>query len=235
MRHLSLAAFLLASLPALAGDPVTLTGKVSDADGKPVAGVEIGSNWQLGDGMRPYDGVKTAEDGTFTMTFKYWHSPVALFAADAERKRGAILLVEDAGPREGLAITLQPLVSVHGKLECRTEGVNPAGASLGWYSKRARFGNLQALKGEFTVLLPPGKWMFNVFHMDLKSLNKEFDVPAGDPLDLGAIAVEANMIAKNAGKELPAWKVTDARGVEKTVQLSDYKGKWVLVEFWGFW
>jgi hypothetical protein len=29
--------------------------------------------------------------------------------------------------------------------------------------------------------------------------------------------------------------VTDARGVKRDVQLSDFKGKWVLIEFWGFW
>jgi hypothetical protein len=37
------------------------------------------------------------------------------------------------------------------------------------------------------------------------------------------------------GKEPPAWNVTGARGVGKDVKLSDFKGKWVLLEFWGYW
>src|SRR2546427_2043 len=34
------------------------------------------------------------------------------------------------------------------------------------------------------------------------------------------------------GQKPPAWHVTDARGVSKEVQLSDFKGKWVVVDFW---
>lgn len=37
---------------------------------------------------------------------------------------------------------------------------------------------------------------------------------------------------KHYGEKLPAWHIVDARGVSKNVQLSDYKGKWVLVKFW---
>jgi len=42
-------------------------------------------------------------------------------------------------------------------------------------------------------------------------------------------------LAKLYGKEPPPLKITDARGVDKNVKLSDYKGKWVVLEFWGFW
>jgi hypothetical protein len=36
------------------------------------------------------------------------------------------------------------------------------------------------------------------------------------------------------GEMPPRWHVTDARGVSKDVQVADFKGKWLLVEFWGF-
>lgn len=38
---------------------------------------------------------------------------------------------------------------------------------------------------------------------------------------------------KHYGEPPPHWHATDARGVSKDVQLSDFRGKWVLVEFWG--
>ena len=39
---------------------------------------------------------------------------------------------------------------------------------------------------------------------------------------------------KHYGEKPPRWHVSDARGVDKGVQLSDFKGKWVLAYFWGF-
>jgi AhpC/TSA family len=40
--------------------------------------------------------------------------------------------------------------------------------------------------------------------------------------------------SKHYGQKPPRWHVTDARGVKSTVQLTDFVGKWVLVDFWGF-
>ena len=42
-------------------------------------------------------------------------------------------------------------------------------------------------------------------------------------------------IQKRYGKPAPAWYVTDARGVDKDVTISAFKGKWVLLYFWGPW
>jgi len=65
---------------------------------------------------------------------------------------------------------------------------------------------------------------------------RELTLRADQPeLDLKTIDVPATVIARHKGKAPPAWKVTDARGVKKDVTLADFKGKWVLVEFWGFW
>ena len=33
----------------------------------------------------------------------------------------------------------------------------------------------------------------------------------------------------------PPWFVKDARGLKKEVTIADFKGKWVLVDFWGHW
>jgi alkyl hydroperoxide reductase subunit AhpC len=41
-------------------------------------------------------------------------------------------------------------------------------------------------------------------------------------------------LADSIGKALPDWTVTDAQNAKKDVKLADFKGKWVLLEFWGF-
>jgi hypothetical protein len=38
---------------------------------------------------------------------------------------------------------------------------------------------------------------------------------------------------KHYGEKLPQWHIVDARGVSKDVQIPDFKGKWLLVYFWG--
>ena len=55
---------------------------------------------------------------------------------------------------------------------------------------------------------------------------------------VGAAMIAAPAAAQNElkiGKPAPAWNITDAKGIEKTAKLSDYKGKWVVIEIWGVW
>jgi thiol-disulfide isomerase/thioredoxin len=37
------------------------------------------------------------------------------------------------------------------------------------------------------------------------------------------------------GQPAPKWHAVDARGIAKDAQISDFKGKWVLLYFWGPW
>ena len=53
--------------------------------------------------------------------------------------------------------------------------------------------------------------------------------------DLGTLDLKASALAKLKGKPAPDWNITAARGVKSSAKLSDYKGKWVYLEFWGFW
>jgi thiol-disulfide isomerase/thioredoxin len=84
--------------------------------------------------------------------------------------------------------------------------------------------------------LPPGSYQLrgvaDYRHADAM---KDLRVEPGRPVDLGAIDLKLTPIARMAGKEPPAWHVTDARGVPKDVRPSDFKGKWLVLEFWGYW
>ena len=226
----------LALAAIAAADDTVLTGTVVDAEGKPVEGVEIGDNWQLGKETKAYSGIKTAADGTFSLTLHYFRPPVALLAMDDKRERGAAVLVQEADAAKPVALTLSPLATVRGELACSDKEISPAGASVQWQFGKARIGNLHAVEAKWETKLPPGAWGFWVFHMDLSNFAKNFDVAAdGKELDLGTLEVAPAKLATLRGKDFPKWHVSDARGVGKTVQPGDYKGKWLLVEFWGFW
>ena len=232
---LSRTAAVLCLLVAASFADTTVRGKVVNGDGDPVAGADVGTNWQFGEDAKPYGGVKTAEDGTFSITQKHWSLDATVLAMDAARERGAFASV--VKENWNVTLKLEPLVTVTGRLDCKQPGVKPTHASLSWFAgeRKVRMGNLYAPKADWSLKLPPGDWLLYVFHPDLEPYSRDFTLKAGEDLEFGAIEIKPNLLATLSGKELPEWKVSDARGVEKTVQISAYRGKWVVVEFWGWW
>jgi len=88
----------------------------------------------------------------------------------------------------------------------------------------------------FSFRLPPGAYKFWGYGTDIQDLKKDITLNAGEPdLDFKTVDMKATVIARHKGKAPPAWHVTDARGVKNDVKISDFKGKWVLLEFWGYW
>jgi len=69
------------------------------------------------------------------------------------------------------------------------------------------------------------------------------EVPAQAELDLGELHVSlprdkegiARDYSQFYGKEPSELSITDAVGVSKQVKLADYRGKWVLIDFWALW
>jgi len=91
-------------------------------------------------------------------------------------------------------------------------------------------------EAKFSFRLPPGTYAFWGYGSDIQNHRRDLKVMADSKgVDLGTIDVPAEVIARHVGKAPPAWNVTDARGLKPTVKLEDLKGKWVLLEFWGFW
>jgi thiol-disulfide isomerase/thioredoxin len=112
-------------------------------------------------------------------------------------------------------------------------------------------------EARFEMALPPGRYSLNAY--TYKGDEKADVVP--DPevivtgkvpvIDLGVLHLSSfkptvntlkerakatgawSDYTKHYGEKPPQWHVVDARGVKKDVQIADFKGKWVLVDFWG--
>ncbi len=229
---------LLTALTAHAQEPVKVTGRVVDAAGKPVPFAAVAGHWGAGkDDMKPYNGATTDAEGRFTtkLTF-YGTEPQGLLALDRDQKQGGLLLVEPKAAGKPVEIKLGPLVHVHGRFFCKELDRRPKWTNVYLMSGRVRFLSCMSDEADFSFRVPPGKYTFWGYGTDVQDVKKDLTLTA-DKLDadLGTLDLPATIIARHVGKAPPPLHVTDARGLKKGVQLADLKGKWVLIEFWGFW
>jgi hypothetical protein len=226
---------LLVALTAHAQEQVKVTGRVVDAAGKPVAGVDFATLWNAeNDQMKAHKGATTDAEGRFTLS-TYPHLE-ALLALDKGRKTGGLVLLDAKAAGKPVEIKLAPLVYVHGKFFCKELNKRPAWTNVYMTAGPARFAWCTSKEASFSFRLPPGAYKFHGYGTDIQDLKKDLTLTADKPdLDLGTLDMAPTIIARHVGKAPPAWHVSDARGLKKGAQLSDFKGKWVLIEFWGFW
>ncbi len=232
---IAVALTLLVSLTAQAQEQVQVTGRVVDAAGKPVAGVEVATLWNAsGDRMTAYKGATTDAEGRFTL--KTYAGRDVLIALDKERKRGGLVLLEEKAAGKPVEIKLGPLVYVHGKFFCKELNKRPTWTNVYLWCGPARPVWCISEEAKFSFRLPPGTYKFNGYGTDVQDIKKDLTLTADKlDVDLGTLDLPATIIARHVGKAPPPLHVSDARGLKKGVQLSDLKGKWVLIEFWGFW
>jgi len=228
-----------ASIPPVAR---VIRGKVVDEAGKPVAGITLSTHWIVQeDQPRAFEGVtKTDDQGRFQLelTFYYGRSE-SLCALDVPKKRGGLAVIGPKTPDEPITIQAGPLVHVHGKYVCKELGT-PVGWTNSMFNSMPenwRVCESRSEKGEFSVLLPPGKYGHRGYGgSDVGQHRRDLTLTADKPdVDLGEIDLAASALAKIKEKPAPTLRPTAARGVSKSVQIADYKGKWVALEFWGHW
>ena len=172
------------------------------------------------------------------MKVNFYGRDSALMALDSDRTVGGITVVPVAQAGREVEIRLAPLSRVHGKFESKNLGkpVPWTNVYINLLPGKIRVLQNSSRQAEFSMLLPPGEYDMNGYGSDVKGIHKPLTIRAGEPeLDLGILDLPATVIAPHKGKELPPWSLADARGVKKGVTLADYRGKWVLVDFWGYW
>lgn len=223
---------------ALGLEPTPVSGRVVDEQGNPVADVRVAPNWIFAGGeANPYGEFEVGDDGTFRAEHEFYARPAAFVAYDDDLERAGIAVVQpDAA--EDVVITIHPAVRVHARVTC-----DDLGGKAGWANSYWSVGQARAVSsainnaGTLDLVLPRADWSYFTYGGDVKTLNGELDLTRPDASgDLGTIDLEANYIALNVGRRLEDWTVSDARNIDlASAQISKLRGRWVLVEFWGFW
>ncbi|MEZ5964244.1 MAG: hypothetical protein R3F56_10400 [Planctomycetota bacterium] len=237
---------------------VAVQGRVVDGAGQPVAGVVVADFWTfdearpIGHGevlewkdtergrevLRTQD-LRSDADGRFAGRLQCPRGKSLLLALTADGELGGSVEVDRDAKNDALTITLVPTVRVHGTFVCEelAEGVTWTNVYMSSLPARHRVASCSSDSGAFDLRLPPGHWQFDGYGAGLRDLLRPLKLDADvRDLDLGEVELRAEYLALMRGKQLPEWTVTDARGIDLAdSKLAAFRGKWLLVEFWGFW
>jgi hypothetical protein len=220
------------------GATFKVTLHVVDAESKPVSNAAVTLFWTAGSRTRSDKGAITDAQGRVVLEpdDRNQKRPVLILSAD--RKLGAVVGVSKADDGKELAATVGPTARVKGKLTC-----SELSGALRWANTMVTpdgynnaFAQQMGESAAFDFILPVGKYSLRSYGTDVEGTNQTVTLTAErTEYDLGTLDLQASALAKLKGKPAPSWNITAARGAQAQSKLSDYKGKWVYLEFWGFW
>jgi hypothetical protein len=227
-------------LPAFA-ESFTVTIKAVNADNRPVANAEAALFWRVQAGaIKPSVDKPFVTDGAgkAILTVDDWKEKRPVLILSADRGLGGIIGVGKDDEGKELAVRLEPTVRVKGKLVCKELKIKPeqANTMVSVEGLRPPFAQHMTEDASVELVLPVGKYQFRTSGADVESVTQTVSLTSDrKELDLGTIDMKATTLAKLKGKAAPEWTIGDAHGVKADAKLADAKGKWVYLEFWGFW
>lgn len=219
-----------------------VSGSVVGPEGRPIPGAIVGSFWSFDDnpkgGPAPQR-LTCDENGRFEGCLGARADDLPLIAYSEDRSLAGFVEVPQGSEGNRWTIHAQPAVRVRGRVKSSELGGPLSWFITEWTSRPGghRFAQCASRDGAFDLLLPSGDYELEVRGQDVRTQKQDVTVSNASPaLDLGEIDLPATFLGLHKGKPLPPWKVTAARGVplEKSA-IADFRGKWLLVEFWGYW
>ena len=236
--------------------PQDLVGHVFLPDGKPAAGVAVSDTWEFVSGeMRAKAGFSfwspeerlTDVNGVFRAKIRNTATSLVIIAIDSGRKLGATTLVKNEDYGKSIELRLEPLAAFRARIDMSaliavppfppptTAEGNPFSVQITSSLPRAWPGSGIRIAGDISSLaleLPRGDYRLLLFGRNVYLEPPEITLRDA-ALDLGTIKPEMEKLARFIGKPPPPLTITEARGVPPRTKLSEYRGKVVVVEFWG--
>ncbi len=226
----------------IAGYPI-VRGRVIDATGEPVSGADVGRRWNVYQGdMNPGAWVVTDSQGRFEIPTVYRHSPVVVMALDEARQNGGLVVVDKPDDEsEGdvdVEIKFSPLVEVRGSYWAPAAGRRPrkVWTSVELLPQEVHIVESTDRSPYFSFRLPEGTYRLRGNMEDFDDVYRTLELKAGQqPVELTDMEMPVSKRGSLYGKPAPAWHFTEAQGMETSAKISDYRGKWLVIEFWGAW
>ena len=235
----------VASLGLAAAEEKFISGQVLDAAGKPVSGLDVSADWTWSKKDRKFTAgksLKTDATGRFVGKLEVKSDPVLLMAFNKDRTVGGVAVLSAQAIAKTVKLPVGPLSTVTGQFDAEDFAETPKHIAVRVLLNggKTELLSLDQPPGQKLELkLPAGEYQLVAECPGAKGAEtSEFTLAAGQASeDLGTVNLEPGKASKveNVGRAVPELTFTDARGVPKDFKLSDYKGKWVMLKFWGYW
>ena len=224
---------------------------------------EFEKRWRNEGKMEPWGAFRVVTDADGRFSIPAPERMKSLLVYDRERRHGAVVIFDARRPEVPIEVRLAPLVRIFGnnrlsglegplKFTCTYlhlpyEADDPL--------NRTRIAICGSMQHRFDFLVPPGTYDLSASSDSPSSATLEsrsITVTADQKeVDLGGLVLRPrrggvqNLIDRakakgtwgdykqNFGKQPPPWHLTDAKGVARDAKLSDFKGKWAILYFWG--
>lgn len=242
------------------GAESTVTILVVDDEGSPVTGAllgkiadrieEEGPEWNFAGALDPNHGgfvpLVTNDKGRakFDVSLAYG-SGVNFYARHRDRRLTGVLSLS----KEELesAATEEPPVTLQLVPECRVTGkvvssdLEKLNRPLKYVDAAAELNgrtvcDLSAAGTEYELFLPPGEFELAVRALDCPRVTRKLVVPPDtSELEVPPIDVQASQLVFLIGKPAPEFTGINEWKNSAPRSLADFRGRYVLLEFWGYW
>jgi alkyl hydroperoxide reductase subunit AhpC len=219
--------------------------------------------WQNEGRMEPWGEVRVVTDAGGRFSIPAPERKKTLMIYDRERRHGAILVFDPKHPEVPVEVHLSPLVRIFGtnRLSGMEGPLKWTCTYLNLpYDERdplnrGRMAICGSFQVRFEFLVPPGTYDLSASSDSPSSAtleDRKITVTADQKeVDLGGLVLRPQVggvqklidrakakgtwgdYKQNFGKQPPPWHLTDAKGIAKDAKLSDFKGKWTVLYFWG--
>ncbi len=166
--------------------------------------------------------------------------PSCLFARHVSRKLVAIQNVSPEQFKETVTITMQPQCRIFGRLvskELDSHNRKLSRSNVDLYSdSKNRPLICSSEQGEFHFYVAPGTYKLDAYSVETYDVNKTVTVqPGQQELKIEPINMPPKQWVLLEGQPAPALQDIVAWKNSGPIKLSNFQGKVVILEFWGYW
>lgn len=214
----------------------TVRGRVVDADGKGVAGVEVTYAWCVSPPRfePPTRPTLSDAEGWFPITWAKPH-PYAVVGFTAGREAGFAVVAQPGA--EQVVCELRPTVRWRARLQCSALGLSKVGEATYVRDEGGTVNVGYVLEqegGDLDLLLPAGKWLLcgnGGRYGELARLRLPVVLDGAKREVATMVDIPAAPWAMLQGHAFPEWQVKPARASDPAAKIGDFQGRWLLVAF----